>query len=151
MFSPTEKPKPPPPGCASHPEIRVVSRDRGGDYAAAAQTAAPQAIQCADRFHLMTNLSNSLEGFLSRHLAAHRTCVDLESRTTPLSPVQGKGPPKKNPKHAEVCQAKREERLAQYQQVVALRKQGFSQTAIAAEAGSRPCDRLALVEKWHLP
>ena len=97
------------------------------------------------------HLSNSLEGFLSRHLAAHRTCVDLESRTTPLSPVQGKGPPKKNPKHAEVCQAKREERLAQYQQVVALRKQGFSQTAIAAEAGSRPCDRLALVEKWHLP
>src|SRR6266704_3118689 len=119
----------------SHPEIRVVSRDRGGDYAAAAQTSAPQAIQCADRFHLMTNLSKSLEGFLSRHLAAHRTRVDLESRTTPLSPVQGKGPPKKNPKHAEVCQAKREERLAQYQQVVALRKQGFSQTAIAAQVG----------------
>src|SRR6266567_6484751 len=119
----------------SHPEIQVVSRDRGGDYAAAAQTSAPQATQCADRFHLMTNLSKSLEGFLSRHLAAHRTRVDLESRTTPLSPVQGKGPPKKNPKHAEVCQAKREERLAQYQQVVALRKQGFSQTAIAAQVG----------------
>ena len=56
----------------SHPEIRIVSRDRGGDYAAAAQTAIPQAIQCADRFHLMTNLSKSLEGFLSRHLAVHR-------------------------------------------------------------------------------
>ena len=117
------------------PEIEVVSRDRGGEYAAAAQTSAPQAIQCADRFHLMTNLSKSLEGFLSRHLAAHRTHVDLESRAIPLSPVQGKGTPKKNPKHAQESQAKREERLTQYQQVVALRKQGFSQTAIAAQVG----------------
>jgi transposase len=90
----------------SHPEIRVVSRDRGGDYAAAAQTSAPQAIQCADRFHLMTNLSKSLEGFLSRHLATHRTHIDLESRATPLSAAQGKGPPKKNPKHAQESQAK---------------------------------------------
>jgi len=112
-----------------------VSRDRGGDYAAAAQTSAPQATQCADRFHLLTNLSKSLEGFLSRHLAAHRAHVDLESRATPLSPAQGKGPPKKNPKHAQESQAKREERLAEYQQVVALRKQGFSQTAIAAQVG----------------
>jgi len=67
----------------------------------------------------MTNLRKSLEGVLSRHLAAHRTRVNLESRATPLSPAQGKGPPKKNPKHAQESQAKREERLAQYQQVVA--------------------------------
>jgi transposase len=77
----------------------------------------------------------SLEGFLARHLAAHRTHVDLESRATPLSPAQGKGPPKKNPKHAQESQAKRAERQAHYQQVVALRKQGFSQTAIAAQVG----------------
>lgn len=120
---------------AAHPELEVVSRDRGGDYAAAAQTSAPQATQCADRFHLMQNLSKSLEGFLSRHLAAHRTHIDLESRATMLSPTQSKGPPKKNPKRAEVSQTKREERLAQYQQVIALREQGFSQTAIAAQVG----------------
>jgi transposase len=119
----------------SHPEIQVVSRDRGGDYAAAAQAAAPQAVQCADRFHLMTNLSKSLEGFLSRHLAAHRAHIDLESRATRLSPAQGKGPPKKNPKRLHESQAKREERLAEYQQVVALREKGFSQTAIAAQVG----------------
>jgi transposase len=34
-----------------------------------------------------------------------------------------------------VSQAKREERLAQYEQVVTLHKQGFSQTAIAAQVG----------------
>ena len=119
----------------AHPEIQVVSRDRGGDYAAAAQTSAPQAIQCADRFHLMTNLSKSLEGVLSRHLAAHRAHVALESRAARLSPAQGKGPPKKNPKRLHESQAKQEERLAEYQQVVALREKGFSQTAIAAQVG----------------
>ena len=62
-----------------HPEIEVVSRDRGGDYAAAALAALPQAVQCADRFHVLTNLSKSVEGLLSRHLAAHRTRVDLET------------------------------------------------------------------------
>ena len=34
-----------------------------------------------------------------------------------------------------MSQAKREERLAQYEQVVALRQQGFSQTAIASQVG----------------
>lgn len=33
----------------AHPEIKLVSRDRGGDYASAAASGAPQAIQCADR------------------------------------------------------------------------------------------------------
>src|SRR5215470_19219678 len=56
----------------THPEIEVVSRDRGGDYASAAVTGAPQAIQCADRFHLLKNLREALEGLLARHLAAQR-------------------------------------------------------------------------------
>ncbi len=38
---------------ANHPEIELVSRDRGGDYAAAAKKAVPEATQTADRFHLL--------------------------------------------------------------------------------------------------
>src|SRR5256885_14144416 len=57
---------------ASHPEIELVSRDRGGDYASAAATGAPQAVQCADRFHMMKNLGEALEGCLARHLAVKR-------------------------------------------------------------------------------
>jgi transposase len=37
----------------THPEIEIVSRDRGGDYAAAARKGAPKAQQVADRFHLV--------------------------------------------------------------------------------------------------
>jgi transposase len=37
----------------AHPEIELVSRDRGGDYAAAARAGAPQAVESADRFHVV--------------------------------------------------------------------------------------------------
>jgi transposase len=37
----------------ARPEIELVSRDRGGDYATAARQGAPQAVQTADRFHLL--------------------------------------------------------------------------------------------------
>ena len=36
-----------------HPEIKVVSRDRGEVYAAAARLGAPQASKVSDRFHLV--------------------------------------------------------------------------------------------------
>jgi len=69
---------------ATHPEIVLVSRDRGGDYASAAASGAPQAIQCADRFHILKNLGEALEGVLARHLGAHRTRQTEELRVTPL-------------------------------------------------------------------
>jgi hypothetical protein len=57
---------------ATHPEIELVSRDRGGDYAAAARKASPHATQIVHRFHLYNNLGEALEGVLAHHLAAHR-------------------------------------------------------------------------------
>jgi predicted transcriptional regulator len=48
------------------------------------------------------------------------------------------------PKNVALSQAKREERLAQYHHVVALREQGFSQTAIAAYVGISH----ATVSRW---
>src|SRR5215470_8926549 len=44
---------------AGHPEITHVSRDRGAEYASAASTGAPQAVQVADRFHVCKNLSEA--------------------------------------------------------------------------------------------
>jgi transposase len=43
----------------THPEITLVSRDRGGDYAAAAKRGAPQAQQVADKFHGARKISVS--------------------------------------------------------------------------------------------
>jgi transposase len=52
-----------------HPDLMAVSRDWRGAYASAARVGAPQAMQYADRFHVLKNLRESLEGLLARHLA----------------------------------------------------------------------------------
>ena len=49
-----------------HPEVEIISRDRAGGYAAGAKAGAPQAVQVADRFHLLKNLLDGFERFLSR-------------------------------------------------------------------------------------
>lgn len=55
-----------------HPEIEVVSRDRGEEYAAAARLGAPQAKQVADRFHLCQNVTEVVEEILARSRADMR-------------------------------------------------------------------------------
>jgi transposase len=44
---------------ATQPQIEVVTRDRGGAYALAAARALPDAMQVADRWHLMENASQA--------------------------------------------------------------------------------------------
>lgn len=129
---------------AAHPEMKVVSRDRGGDDAAAARKAAPTATQRADRFHLLKNLGDALEGVLARHLAAHRKRQTEMARAVPLQTSPTEKPPDALPKKVALSQAKREARLAQYQQMIALREQGFSQTAIAEQVGISH----ATVSRW---
>ena len=51
---------------AAHPEVDVVSRDRGGCYIDGATWGAPQATQVADRWHLLSNLGDAVEAFLIR-------------------------------------------------------------------------------------
>ena len=45
----------------NHPSIEIVSRDRCGLYSRAARDGAPQALQVADRFHLVQNLRTAIE------------------------------------------------------------------------------------------
>ena len=48
------------------PDVMVVSRDRGGEYASAVTQGAPQAIQCADRLHIVKNLTEAAQLLVAR-------------------------------------------------------------------------------------
>lgn len=60
---------------SDHPEIRVVSRDRGGGYGEAAAKALPSAVQVADRWHLMENASAAFLNAVRRSMRAIRTAI----------------------------------------------------------------------------
>jgi len=115
----------------TRPEIELVSRDRGGDYATAASQGAPQAIQTADRFHLCKNLAEAVEKALARCRAEIRKDQKSEQKT---SASRG-GPPPKVTADGKPYSAHQTERYDRYQQVMALREQGAKVKEIAKRVG----------------
>ena len=117
----------------AHPEIKLVSRDRGGDYAAAAQAGAPQARQTADRFHLVKNLSEAAQKALARcgtDIRKERKANEETVSTSHEEPVATLSTSNGQP-----YSAHQTERYERYQQVVALREQGIKLKEIAKRVG----------------
>ncbi|MFL5624383.1 MAG: helix-turn-helix domain-containing protein [Ktedonobacteraceae bacterium] len=81
------------------------------------------------------NLGEALEGVLARHLAIKRQKNIQETLEEHIPIEQVTRTVRRSPKVERLQQAYREERLARYEQVVLLRKQGMSQAAIAKLVG----------------
>lgn len=118
----------------SHPEIELISRDRGGDYATAAREGAPQAVQTADRFHLCKNLTEAVEKALARCRAEIRKSQKVKKKSAEESELE-KPPPALLTADGKLYSAHQTERYDRYEQVMALRRQGAKVKEIAQRVG----------------
>lgn len=119
-----------------HPEVEIISRDRGGAYADGARQGAPQAVQVADRFHLVKNVVEGLDRFLTRK---HQAVRHANQALCPPTPQAGSDDravaPAAPPTRVEqIQQERRARRHARYEEVMALHAAGYSLRAIARRA-----------------
>ena len=126
-----------------HPEVVVVSRDRHGLYAEGARRGAPEAVQVADRFHLILNLRQAVE----RELAVQRPHLRVLPPSTPALPPAPRTETAKNPsrqvpvssrvwKHqAEAARQGRQEKLELFQTIRRMQATGLKVSQIAKHLG----------------
>jgi transposase len=57
-----------------HPEVNIVSRDRASAYSLGIRNGAPEAIQVADRFHLLVNLREAFQKALHKQSSRLKEC-----------------------------------------------------------------------------
>lgn len=109
----------------AHPEIEIVTRDRSTDYRHGLETAAPQALQIVDRFHLLMNLRKLAQRVV--------TSAYNHLKKLPVSPgLRPKCPPfARSPSEQKRQEATRQKRLELYQEVQRLKREGISAANVA--------------------
>jgi transposase len=125
-----------------HPSVSAVVRDRAGAYAEGAARGAPDAIQIADRWHLLRNGSDALRTVLDQHngdlCAAARTVAHLPELSAPEEPAipEPAAPSEpERPMRSTERRAAQERRDARFAEAARLREQGLSLKAIARTIG----------------
>jgi transposase len=121
----------------AHPHVEIVSRDGSSEYASAITKGAPHARQVSDRWHLVKNLAACVSVQLAHSLAQMRRAQQAAAANAPQEeqPSYQLHSHPRTQTEQRTQQARQAERLARYEQIIALRQQGMKHTDIAAQVG----------------
>ena len=139
----------------AHPEVEIISRDRAQIYIDGIGQGAPEAIQVADRWHLLKNWRETLERLLNRQPACLRAAVEPQpvpiTKSEQQLSVQAHSKRSSLTKAEQRREANHQQRLARFQTVVKLHQQGLSQKMIAQRVGLSPKTVHRYLWAGHLP
>lgn len=131
-----------------HPEIEIISRDRGKLFREAATDGAPQAKQVVDRFHLQKNFAEALEKFLrhkTRMLKAGAR--SLAGKAHPAAKARTVAPPKGEQER----RARHRQRVAVHKRVWKLYREGCHKEHIAQVIGISSASVYRILEQEAAP
>ncbi|WP_225000390.1 ISL3 family transposase [Cesiribacter sp. SM1] len=128
----------------AHPGVSIVSRDRSSVYALAITRACPEAVQVADRWHLLKNLGENTTKFLDRQRSLIRETAQ-EVFEQPKSEAAAEVPEK-------TTSVRVEKRYALFEKVKQLQSNGHSARAIGRHLGvSRNTVRRCFKQEAFVP
>jgi len=114
----------------THPEIDLVSRDRGKLFREAATLGAPQAKQVVDRFHLQKNFAEALEKFFRKQERLLKKAT--RGSTGKARPAERVAVPEKV---SQERRARHRQRVSLHKQIWKLYRKGYHKEQIAQIVG----------------